>query len=107
MFVMYALLEIKGKQYKAVMGEMLKIDKIKASEGDKLEFSSVMLVEKDGDVKIGKPYVLGSRIKCTYIEDKRDKKVISYRYRRRKSSERKVGHRQSYSYVLVDDIVIS
>ena len=105
---MYALLEIKGKQYKAVVGEMLKIDKVGSNnKGDKLEFDSVMLVNQDGDIKIGKPYVLGSCVKCTYIEDKKDKKIISYRYRRRKSSERKVGHRQSYSYVLVDNIVIS
>ncbi|BCR22186.1 50S ribosomal protein L21 [Borrelia sp. HM] len=104
---MYALLEIKGKQYKAVVGEMLKIDKVGATKGDKLEFDSVMLVNQDGDVKIGKPYVLGSCVKCTYVEDKKDKKVISYRYRRRKASERKVGHRQSYSYVLVDNIIVS
>ncbi|AYE36625.1 50S ribosomal protein L21 [Borrelia turcica IST7] len=102
---MYALLEIKGKQYKAIMGEILKIDKIDSSEGEKIEFDSVMLVNKDGDVKIGRPYVLGSCVRCTYLEDKKDKKVISYRYRRRKSSERKVGHRQTYSYVLVNDIV--
>ncbi|ATQ14489.1 50S ribosomal protein L21 [Borrelia miyamotoi] len=104
---MYALLEIKGKQYKAVMGEILKIDKIEANEGDKLEFDSVMLVNKGGDVKIGKPYIFGSCVKCTYVEAKKDKKVISYRYRRRKSSERKVGHRQSYSYILVDNIIVS
>ncbi|AWG43128.1 50S ribosomal protein L21 [Candidatus Borreliella tachyglossi] len=102
---MYALLEIKGKQYKAIMGEILKIDKIDSSEGEKLEFSNVMLVNKGGNVKIGKPYVLESCVKCTYMENKKDKKVISYRYRRRKSSERKIGHRQPYSYVLVDDIV--
>ncbi|QMU99619.1 50S ribosomal protein L21 [Borrelia sp. A-FGy1] len=102
---MYALLEINGKQYKAVMGETLKIDKIDSGEGEKLEFDSVMLINKEGYVKIGRPYVLGSCVRCTYLEDKKDKKVVSYRYRRRKSSERKVGHRQTYSYVLVNDIV--
>ncbi|WP_024653276.1 50S ribosomal protein L21 [Borrelia persica] len=102
---MYALLEIKGKQYKAVKGEILKVDRITANSGDKLEFDSVMLVKSDEDVKIGKPYVPASCVKCTYIEDKKDKKVISYRYRRRKESERKVGHRQIYSHVLVDDII--
>ncbi|ACH94999.1 50S ribosomal protein L21 [Borrelia recurrentis A1] len=105
MIVMYALVEIKGKQYKAVKGEILRVDRIVANSGDQLEFNSVMLVKKDEDLKIGKPYVLGSCVKCTYLEDKKDKKVVSYRYRRRKESERKVGHRQSYSYVLVDDII--
>ena len=102
---MYALLDIRGKQYKAVVGEILKIDKIDSSEGEKVEFGSVTLVKKEGDVRIGRPYVLGSCVRCTYLEDRKDKKVIAYRYRRRKSSERKVGHRQVYSYVLVNDIV--
>ncbi|AJA90554.1 50S ribosomal protein L21 [Borreliella chilensis] len=102
---MYALVEINGKQYKAIEGEFLKIDKISSIENEKLEFNSVMLVNKNGEIKIGKPYVLNSLVRCTYKEDKKDKKVVSYRYRRRKSSERKVGHRQTYSYVLVDEIV--
>ena len=72
---MYALLEINGKQYKAIMGEILKIDKIDSNEGEKIEFDSVMLVNKDGDVKIGRPYVLGSCVRCTYLEDK---KIKSY-----------------------------
>ncbi|UER67920.1 50S ribosomal protein L21 [Borrelia sp. BU AG58] len=102
---MYALLDIKGKQYKAVVGEVLKIDRIESGEGGRVDFEGVMLVSIDGDVKIGRPYILGSCVKCTYLEDRKDKKVVSYRYRRRKSSERKVGHRQVYSYVLVNDII--
>ncbi|WP_210361442.1 50S ribosomal protein L21 [Borreliella valaisiana] len=103
---MYVLVEINGKQYKAIEGEFLKIDKISPiEEKKKLEFNSILLINKDGEIKIGKPYVMNSLIRCTYKEDKKDKKVVSYRYRRRKSSERKVGHRQTYSYILVDEIV--
>ncbi len=73
---MYALVEINGKQYKAIEGEFLKIDKISPIEKDKLEFNSVLFINKDGEIKIGKPYVANSLIRCTYKEDKKIKRLF-------------------------------
>ncbi|TFG64213.1 MAG: 50S ribosomal protein L21 [Spirochaetales bacterium] len=101
---MYVLVEIKGKQYKAQKGAVLKVDKLESAEGEAVEFDKVMMVHGD-DVKIGSPYLAGVTVKGTVESQKKDKKVIIFKFKRRKNYRRKQGHRQTYSYVKVEDIV--
>jgi large subunit ribosomal protein L21 len=101
---MYALLEIKGKQYKAEKGALLKIARIPQEKGDAVEFDSVILVSEKDNVRIGTPYVKGVTVKAKIEDHKKDKKVIIYKYRPKKASKRKYGHRQPYSLIRIEEI---
>ncbi len=101
---MYALVEILGKQYKAEKDAVLKIDKVDAENGSVLEFDSVLLLNNDGKVKVGTPYVKGVKISTTVEDHRKDKKVTIIKFKRRKGYRRKQGHRQNYTYVKVNEI---
>jgi large subunit ribosomal protein L21 len=102
---MYALVEIKGRQYKAEKGTLLKIDRLDKPEGEKVEFNSVMFISGDkGKVQIGTPYIKGVTVKATIENHVRDKKIIVFKYRPKKGYRRKKGHRQQYTMIRVEDI---
>lgn len=102
---MYALVEIKGKQYKAEPGKKLKIDKLDNIRGDMVEFESVLMIRDGGETKIGSPFVPGAKITTTVEDTGRDKKVVIYKFKRRKNYRRKQGHRQQFTVVRVDEII--
>ena len=102
---MYALVEIKGKQYKAEEGALLKIDRADVVKGDALEFDTVLLVRGDESVKVGSPYVEGAKIRTTVEQQVRDRKVVVYKYKKRKNYRRRAGHRQKYTVVRVEEII--
>lgn len=102
---MYALVEIKGKQYKAEKGILLKIDKIENVKGDEVEFGNVLMVRDGKKVKIGKPFLKNAKIKTTVESQEKDKKIIVFKYKRRKNYRKKQGHRQMHTIIRVDDIV--
>jgi len=79
---MYALVEIKGKQYKAVEGATLTVDKLENESGDSLEFESVLLMSNDGDVKVGTPYVKGAKVTAELEEHGKAGKIIVTKFRR-------------------------
>lgn len=102
---MYVLVDIKGKQYKAQQGSLLRVDRLEGTEGDELEFDRVMLVSDGDKVTVGTPYVDGARIKTKLEGHERGKKVLVMKYKRRKGYRRRRGHRQNYSLVRVEEIV--
>lgn len=102
---MYALVEIKGKQFKAEKGALLKIDKIDQIKGESVDFDKVLLLHDDDSVKVGTPYVKEATVKATIEDHQRDKKVLVKKFRRRKNYRRTQGHRQQYTLIRVDDIV--
>jgi large subunit ribosomal protein L21 len=101
---MYALVEIKGKQYKAVKGSVLKVDRYDAAVGDSLEFDTVLLVSDENETKVGAPYVAGAKVTATIGETIKDKKVIVFKKKRRKGYKKTQGHRQKYTMLTVEDI---
>lgn len=102
---MYVLVEIKGKQYKAEKGGLLKVDKINADKGTSVDFSSVMLAQTGEDVKIGTPFLKDVCVKGVVEDHQKDKKINVIKYKKRKRYRRRYGHRQAYSYIRVNDIV--
>jgi len=101
---MYALVEIQGKQYKAEEGALLKVDKLDKAAGDNLEFNSVLLVRDGEETKVGTPYVKDAKISATVEDQIRGKKVLVYKFKKRKGYRRKQGHRQQYSLIKVQNI---
>ncbi len=101
---MYALVEIKGKQYKVVEGDVLTVDKLENEAGDTLEFDTVLLTSNEGDVKVGTPYVDGVKVQATVEEHAKGVKIFVHKFKRRKGYRRKQGHRQKYSKLKVTGI---
>jgi len=101
---MYALVEIKGKQYKAEKGSVLRVDRFEAEAGQSLELDKVMLVSDDKETKIGTPYVDGAKVTAKIGDTVKDKKVIVFKKKRRKGYRKTQGHRQQYTMLTVEDI---
>ena len=102
---MYAVVDIKGKQYKAEKGGLLRVDHIEGTEGDEVSFEQVMLVSDGEKVKVGNPFVKGASIKTKLEKHGKGDKVVVMKFKRRKGYQRKRGHRQHYSFVRVEEIV--
>lgn len=103
---MYALVEYKGKQYKAEKDAVLIVDKVNEEKGTVIDVDSVLLVSDGDNVKIGAPYVSGAKIQLEVGDTFRDKKVLVFKYKPKKDYHRFKGHRQYYTKVTVKDIVV-
>ena len=101
----YLSLEIKGKQYKAEKGGLLKVDKMTNTPGDSVEFDSVLLVSEGENTRIGAPYLEGIKIKAKVEEQTKGKKLRIIKYKRKGGYRRETGHRQQYTCVRVEEIL--
>lgn len=103
---MYALVEILGKQYKAVEGETVQVDYIAGSEdGTALEYATVLAVVNEENAKFGTPYVADAMVKATKVGDIRGEKIRVFKKKRRKGYRRTQGHRQRYTIITIDQII--
>jgi len=102
---MYALVEYKGKQYKAEKGAEIQVDLIDAEKGSKIDIDTVLLVSDGEKTSVGAPYVKGAKVQVVVGDSLRDSKVIVYKYKRKKDYHRTIGHRQQYTMVTVENIV--
>ena len=101
---MYAIIETGGKQQKAVPGEILRVERLEAEVGDKVRLDRVMLVSRDGNVSLGRPYLDGATVTATVTAQDRGPKVLVFKKKKRKGYRRTKGHRQSFTSVRVDAI---
>jgi len=101
---MYAIIETGGKQYRVQEGDILKIEKLEGAAGDKLILNQVLMVKDDNGTRIGTPTVNAAQVTVVVIEQGREKKIVVYKYKRRKNYRRKQGHRQAYTKVIVEKI---
>ena len=100
---MYAVIESGGKQHRVTEGEVLKLEKIEASTGDKINFDKVLMVGEGADVKIGTPYVEGN-VTAEIISHGRGDKVKIIKFQRRKHHQKQMGHRQWFTEVKITEI---
>jgi large subunit ribosomal protein L21 len=101
--IMYAVIATGGKQYKVAEGDVVKVEKLGVSEGDKVVFDQVLVVGGD-ETKVGAPVVEGATVEGTSLGDGRSRKVIVYKYKRKTGYHKKNGHRQHYTEVRIDKI---
>lgn len=102
----YAIVASGGKQYVAREGEILEIDRLDREAGQAFEFAEVLLAADGEQVLVGSPQVEGARVVATVEGTVRGKKVIVFRYQPKKRRRRKLGHRQSYTRLKIDQIEI-
>jgi large subunit ribosomal protein L21 len=99
---MFAVLKTGGKQYKVQAGDVLRVEKLDAAAGDKIQFNEILVV----DATIGAPFVAGAAVQAEVIDQIKGPKTISYHKRRRKhSSQRTRGHRQHLTLVRVTEVL--
>ena len=101
---MYALVDIKGKQYKAETGALLKVDLLDKNTGETLEFASVMLVSGEQGTKVGQPYLPGVTVKAVVQEHGRDGQNPGVQVQEAEELPRPRGHRQSFTLLKVQEI---
>lgn len=102
---MYAIVEIAGQQIKVEAGQEIFVNRLAAEKDAVVEFSKVLLVDNEGAVKIGSPYVDGAMVKATVLDDTcKGNKVIVFKKKRRKGYQKKNGHRQYLSKIRIDSI---
>ena len=101
---MYAVIEAGGKQHKVELGQVLEVDLIKVESGADHAFENVMLYVDGDDVQIGQPYLENAKVVAEIVEEVKGEKVSILRFRRRKNSMRKIGHRQRYTQIKIKEI---
>ncbi|MEJ2038595.1 MAG: 50S ribosomal protein L21 [Desulfosarcinaceae bacterium] len=101
---MYAVVATGGKQYKVEEGEVLRFEKLTGEIGDEVTFDQVLMVSDGEDVRIGQPVVEGATVKGSIVEQGKNKKIIVFKYKRRKRYRRKQGHRQPFTAVKISAI---
>jgi large subunit ribosomal protein L21 len=102
---MYAVFEDGSRQYRVSEGDVVRVDFREAEIGDELEFDRVLLYQNEGDTRIGQPVVEGVRV-VGEVLDHPSVKVFIQKFRRRKNSRRLRGHRQYYTKVLIEAILL-
>lgn len=94
----FAVVMTGGKQYKVSAGDRLKVEKLDVKKGETVTFDTVLLhAAADGAVKVGTPYVSGTKLTATVLGDVRGEKKITFKYHSKTRSRRKKGHRQDYT----------
>ena len=103
---MYAIVEISGKQFKVAKSDFVKVPLQNVAVKDKLQFTNVMLVDDEGKVSIGTPFVKNAEVSAHVVEHGRDRKIIVFKKKRRKDYKVKRGHRQGYTQIKIDAITV-
>lgn len=103
----YAIVEISGRQFWIETGKYYDFNRIPTELGKQITFNRVLLLNSDGDLLIGKPYLETVKIKGRILEHLRGKKTIVYKMKPKKKTRKKQGHRQELTRVLIEDIIVN
>jgi len=101
---MYAVIESGGKQYRVSEGETLRVEKLAGPAGTKISFGPLLVTDDGGTVSVGRPTVGGMTVEAEIVEQGLGKKIIIFKYKRRKSYRRKAGHRQPFTALKITAI---
>jgi large subunit ribosomal protein L21 len=101
---MYAVIASGGKQYRVSEGETLRVEKLAGPAGTKVQFGPLLFADDGGGVLVGQPTVAGVTVEAEIVEQGLGKKIIIFKYKRRKSYRRKAGHRQPFTSLKITAI---
>ena len=104
-YQMYAIVDIAGQQFKVEAGSEIFVNRLASKKDGSVEFNKVLLIDNEGTVKVGAPYVEGAVVKATVLEDDtKAKKVLVFKKIRRKGYQKLNGHRQKLTKIRIDSI---
>ncbi len=104
---MYAVVKTGGKEYRVSQGDLIRVEKLEGNVGDQVELKDVLMVSNEGETQIGTPLLTHVVIKGEIVQESKGRKVLTYKMKRRKNYRRFKGHRQTYTYLKVNDIALS
>ncbi|MDW8027097.1 MAG: 50S ribosomal protein L21 [Armatimonadota bacterium] len=103
---MRAVIETGGKQYEISPGSVIRVEKLKIPEGEIFETDKVMLIRTPEQILVGKPYVAGAKVVAKVLQHGRGEKIIVFKFKPKKRYMRKKGHRQWFTELLIEQIVV-
>ncbi|HIN46907.1 MAG TPA: 50S ribosomal protein L21, partial [Deltaproteobacteria bacterium] len=102
---MFAIIRTAGKQYRVAQGDTIRFARMNAEPGDAFETDEVLAIGgEEGELKFGSPVIAGAKVQGTILQHGKDKKIIVFKRKRRKTYRRKYGHRQGHTLVKIDKI---
>lgn len=101
---MHAVIKTGGKQYRVAQGDEVKLEKLPGEVGDKIIFEQVLLTSDGEKVQLGQPYIADSKVVGSITRQGKNRKIVVFKYKRRKGYRKKRGHRQQFTLVRIEDI---
>ena len=103
---MYAVIKTGGKQHRVTEGDVITIEKINGDRGEAVVFDQVLMVEKEGDIRVGRPVVEGAKVVGEILAQTKGDKLTVYKTKKRKGYHKKTGHRQQLTSMKIREISI-
>jgi len=103
---MYAVIKTGGKQYKVQEGETLRVEKLEGETGSQIQFNDVLLYSDGESITLGEPVIANAVVSGEIVEQAKDKKILVFKYKRRKGYRKMKGHRQHYTDVKIGSITV-
>jgi len=104
--IVYAVIESGGKQFKVSEGQAVEIGKLPYAVGERVELDRVLMISDDTGVKVGQPTIEGAKVLATVTHQGKHRKVIIFRYRAKERYRKRAGHRQCFTRLRIDKIVV-
>jgi large subunit ribosomal protein L21 len=104
---MYAIIETGGKQYRVSEGDVIRVEKLCAQEGETVELDRVLAVSDGEKLMVGQPVLENAKVTATVLKHGKGKKIIVFKYKPKKNYRRKKGHRQPYTEIKIEKIEVS
>lgn len=102
----YAIVEDGGKQYKVIEGNTIEVDRFPSEVGEEIDLARVLLVVDNDEVTVGTPLVSGAKVQATVVSQFKGPKIVVFKYKPRKRYRVKTGHRQRYTRLMIDSIIM-
>ena len=102
---MYAVLRTGGKQYKVQVGQVIDVEKLAAAKGSTVELTDVLLLANDDEIQVGRPTVEGARVVAKVLEEGLGEKKVVFKYKPKVRYRRRLGHRQPYTRLAIQQII--
>jgi len=103
---MYAIVQVGSDQFKVSEGDIIEVDRMQEQSGKKIKLEEVLMFSDGKDVKVGQPLIAGAKVEAEVMEDSLGDKVFAFKYRRRKASKTKKGHRTKLTALRINKITV-
>ena len=104
---MYAVVKTGGKEFRISKGDIIRVEKLEGKAGDQVVLKDILMVSQEGQAQFGTPYLANAMVTGEIVQEVKGKKVLTYKMKKRKNYRRFKGHRQTYTYLKVNEISLS